>query len=67
MYHGIVQRITSGKVGVLFEGGNWDCLLTFRHDELKCREKAPPETKKKKKKNPMPAILSIMLENKGSQ
>ncbi len=30
-----VQRITDGKVAVLFEGGNWDKLVTFRLSELK--------------------------------
>lgn len=42
MYCGIVQRITDGKAGVLFEGGNWDRLITFRLDELERREKGPP-------------------------
>ncbi|XP_031280919.1 NAD(P)H-quinone oxidoreductase subunit S, chloroplastic [Pistacia vera] len=61
MYCGIVQRITDGKVGVLFEGGNWDRLITFRLDELERREKGPPG------KNPKSAILEVMLENKDSQ
>ncbi|TKY63868.1 NAD(P)H-quinone oxidoreductase subunit S [Spatholobus suberectus] len=42
MYCGIVQRITDGKAGVLFEGGNWDKLITFRLEELERREKGPP-------------------------
>lgn len=42
MYCGIVQRITDGKAGVLFEGGNWDRLITFKLDELERREKGPP-------------------------
>ncbi|KAK9274875.1 hypothetical protein L1049_022129 [Liquidambar formosana] len=42
MYCGIVQRITDGKAGVLFEGGNWDRLITFRLEELQRREKGPP-------------------------
>uniref|UniRef100_A0A0E0E8T4 NAD(P)H-quinone oxidoreductase subunit S, chloroplastic n=1 Tax=Oryza meridionalis TaxID=40149 RepID=A0A0E0E8T4_9ORYZ len=42
MYCGIVQRVTDGKVGVLFEGGNWDRLITFDLDELEGREKGPP-------------------------
>jgi hypothetical protein len=33
-FQGLVQRVTDGKVGVLFEGGNWDKLVTFRLSEL---------------------------------
>lgn len=32
MYYGFqgqVQRITDGRAAVLFEGGNWDKLVTF--------------------------------------
>lgn len=56
MYCGIVQRITDGKVGVLFEGGNWDKLITFRLDELEQRDKGPPG------KNPKSAILEAYYE-----
>lgn len=56
MYCGIVQRITDGKAGVLFEGGNWDRLITFRLDELQRREKGPPG------KNPKSAVLEPLLE-----
>lgn len=42
MYSGVVQRVTDGKAGVLFEGGNWDKLLTFRLPELERRDKGPP-------------------------
>lgn len=56
MYTGIVQRITDGKVGVLFEGGNWDRLITFRMEELERREKGPPG------KNPKSAVLEPLLE-----
>ena len=31
---GLVQRITDGKVAVLFEGGNWDKLVTFQMAEI---------------------------------
>lgn len=57
MYSGIVQRITDGKAGVLFEGGNWDRLVTFKLDELERREKGPPMV------NPKSAVLETMLEN----
>jgi hypothetical protein len=33
-YQGLVQRVSNGKVAVLFEGGNWDKLVTFRMAEL---------------------------------
>ena len=33
-FEGIVQRIGDGKAGVLFEGGNWDKIVTFNLSEL---------------------------------
>ena len=33
-FKGMVQRISDGKAAVLFEGGNWDKLVTFRLSEL---------------------------------
>lgn len=33
-FQGQVQRITDGKVAVLFEGGNWDKLVTFQLSEI---------------------------------
>lgn len=33
-FQGQVQRIADGKVAVLFEGGNWDKLVTFNTREL---------------------------------
>jgi hypothetical protein len=33
-FQGQVQRIADGKVAVLFEGGNWDKLVTFNTGEL---------------------------------
>ncbi|KAM7275367.1 hypothetical protein ACFE04_017233 [Oxalis oulophora] len=56
MLCGIIQRITDGKAGVLFEGGNWDRLITFRLEELSRREKGPPM------KNPRSCILEPLLE-----
>ena len=55
-YCGIVQRITDGKAGVLFEGGIWDRLITFRLDELERREKGPPG------KNPRSVIIEEQYE-----
>jgi hypothetical protein len=45
-YEGLVQRISDGKVGVLFEDGNWDKIITFRLPELELVE----TTSKKKSK-----------------
>lgn len=33
-FQGLVQRITDGKAAVLFEGGNWDKMVSFRLSEL---------------------------------
>ena len=33
-YKGFVQRVTKKKAAVLFEGGNWDKLITFPLDNL---------------------------------
>lgn len=37
-FEGLVQRVSDGKVAVLFEGGNWDKLVTFRLSELETVE-----------------------------
>ena len=29
-YKGFVQRVTNKSAAVLFEGGNWDKLITFK-------------------------------------
>lgn len=55
MYCGIVQRVTDGKVAVLFEGGNWDRLITFNLDELEGREKGPPMV------NPKSVVLEALI------
>ncbi len=33
-FEGLVQRVSDGKAAVLFEGGNWDKLITFSLSEL---------------------------------
>ena len=33
-YKGFVQRVTKTKAAVLFEGGNWDKLITFPLNQL---------------------------------
>jgi hypothetical protein len=45
-FEGLVQRVSDGKAGVLFEGGNWDKLVTFKLSELEIVE---PKTAKKGK------------------
>jgi len=37
-FQGLVQRVTDGKAAVLFEGGNWDKLITFRLSDLSAVE-----------------------------
>lgn len=37
-FQGLVQRISDGKAAVLFEGGNWDKIVTFRLSELEAVE-----------------------------
>jgi hypothetical protein len=46
-FQGIVQRISDGKAAVLFEGGNWDKLVTFRFNELEKIELTVPAKKAK--------------------
>ncbi|MEM6447069.1 MAG: NAD(P)H dehydrogenase subunit NdhS [Cyanobacteria bacterium P01_D01_bin.123] len=44
-FQGQVQRVmTDGRVAVIFGGGNWEKMVTFRVDELETAEKskAPP-------------------------
>ncbi|BAZ07894.1 NAD(P)H dehydrogenase subunit NdhS [Calothrix sp. NIES-3974] len=45
-FEGLVQRVSDGKVAVLFEGGNWDKLITFRLSELEAVETSPGKKKK---------------------
>ena len=33
-YKGFVQRVTNKTAAVLFEGGNWDKLVTFQLNNL---------------------------------
>ncbi|KAL2613197.1 hypothetical protein R1flu_024889 [Riccia fluitans] len=52
MFTGIVQRVTDGRAGVIFEGGNWDKLVTFRITDLERTASGPPMS------NPKSAILN---------
>ena len=42
-FEGQVQRVTDGHAAVIFEGGNWTKIVTFRLQELE-----PVEVKKRK-------------------
>ena len=33
-FQGLVQRVSNGNAAVLFEGGNWDKLVTFKLSEI---------------------------------
>lgn len=46
-FQGLVQRVTDNKAAVLFEGGNWDKLITFQLSELEIIE--PTAGRKKAK------------------
>lgn len=52
-YTGIVQRVTDGRVGVLFEGGNWDKMVTFDLADLERTKGGPPAS------NPKSAALEL--------
>lgn len=45
-FQGLVQRVTDGKAAVLFEGGNWDKLITFRLSELELVDATAGRSKK---------------------
>lgn len=45
-FQGLVQRIGDGKVAVLFEGGNWDKLITFNMSELEAVDATAGRKKK---------------------
>ncbi|MEM9213523.1 MAG: NAD(P)H dehydrogenase subunit NdhS [Cyanobacteria bacterium P01_F01_bin.150] len=47
-FQGLVQRINDGKVAVLFEGGNWDKIITFNMSELEAVDATAGRKKKKK-------------------
>ncbi|MBD1832374.1 DUF3252 domain-containing protein [Cyanobacteria bacterium FACHB-472] len=46
-FQGLVQRVSDNKAAVLFEGGNWDKLITFQLSELEILE--PTAGRKKAK------------------
>ncbi len=40
LFEGQVQRVTDDHAAVLFEGGNWDKLVSFRLTELEVVDKS---------------------------
>ncbi|MCY7323053.1 MAG: NAD(P)H dehydrogenase subunit NdhS [Phormidesmis sp. CAN_BIN36] len=44
-FQGLVQRVSDGKVAVLFEGGIWDKLVTFRMSEVALLERTAGKKK----------------------
>ncbi len=46
-YQGLVQRVSDGKAAVLFEGGNWDKLITFQLSELEVAQTTAAKKKGK--------------------
>eukprot|EP00243_Klebsormidium_subtile_P004767 TRINITY_DN18919_c0_g1_i1.p1 TRINITY_DN18919_c0_g1~~TRINITY_DN18919_c0_g1_i1.p1 ORF type:complete len:278 (-),score=46.34 TRINITY_DN18919_c0_g1_i1:96-929(-) len=69
MYSGIVQRVTDGRVGVIFEGGNWDKLVTFELRDLERTTSGPPGTNPKskiveKKEPPAQKVAAVKEEPK---
>ncbi len=49
-FEGQVQRVTDGRVAVLFEGGNWDKLVSFRLSEVEVADATASPGKGRKKK-----------------
>jgi hypothetical protein len=46
-FQGLVQRVSDGKAAVLFEGGNWDKLVTFNLSEIEPVDATAGRSKKK--------------------
>jgi hypothetical protein len=49
-FEGQVQRVTDGRVAVIFGGGNWEKIVSFRLSELEAIDAADSPSKGKKKK-----------------
>lgn len=45
-FEGLVQRVSDGKAAILFEGGNWDKLVTFQLSELEAFNPTAVKNKK---------------------
>ncbi|CAN1209795.1 NAD(P)H dehydrogenase subunit NdhS [Tumidithrix helvetica PCC 7403] len=49
-FEGQVQRVTDGRVAVIFGGGNWEKIVSFRASELELVDATIGPGKGKKKK-----------------
>jgi hypothetical protein len=49
-FEGQVQRVTDGRVAVIFGGGNWEKIVSFRAAELELVDATLGPNKGKKKK-----------------
>ncbi|WP_088891025.1 NAD(P)H dehydrogenase subunit NdhS [Leptolyngbya ohadii] len=45
-YQGLVQRVGDGNAAVLFEGGNWDKLVTFKLSDIEAIDAKAGRAKK---------------------
>lgn len=48
-FEGQVQRLTDGRVAVVFSGGNWEKIVSFRPSELEVVDATKSLAKTKKK------------------
>lgn len=48
-FEGQVQRVTDGRVAVVFSGGNWEKIVSFRPSELELVDATKSLSKVKKK------------------
>ncbi len=48
-FEGQVQRLTDGRVAVIFGGGNWEKIVSFRPSELELVDATKSLAKGKKK------------------
>ncbi len=47
-FQGQVQRVTDGRIGVIFSGGNWEKMVSFRVTELELIDTTVSSKSKKK-------------------
>jgi len=48
-FEGQVQRVSDGKVAVIFSGGNWEKMVSFRPSELELVDATLSRNKGRKK------------------
>ena len=60
-YKGFVQRVTKKRAAVLFEGGNWDKLITFQLKNFKVHEKTDKQPKLKKEEFHLLELINLKV------